>query len=137
MLEGDKHGALAYLWILSLEQSNALFSRRSVSGLGVSPFDMENVRELSPSQANYWRHWPFFRIGDVVEAVEEQERDGICMTMRSFDGTVSRHADLTNPDQKLQPLRWQARSEVFELLSEIWDWQTLMDSSNLVRRCHK
>ena len=134
MLEGDKNSALGYSWILSPEQSNALYVQKSVSALSDALFDLEDVRELLPAQANYWRHCLFFRAGDVVENVEEQMRDGIAMTMRSFDGVATRHADLTNPDEKLLPLHWQARGEVFELLSQIWDWQTMMDSSNLVKR---
>ncbi|RYX85034.1 hypothetical protein EON83_07240 [bacterium] len=59
------------------------------------------------------------------------------MTMRSFNGNTPCHSDLTNPDKDLQPLRWQACNEVFDLLSQLWDWKTLMEQSNGLKHLRK
>ncbi len=137
MLEGDAQGAIGYLWVLSSAQSKAIALQPDLSQLEAHPFYLQDACKLSPAQALHWHNWPFFRVGDVVEEVDEQTRDGIWMTLRSFDGSTSHHADLTNPDEKLQPLRWQAQNEVCDLLDRLCNWKQMIADSSQVGRTQR
>jgi hypothetical protein len=129
MLESGAKGSAAYLWVLPAAKPNDVSVKGNPSLLSLDSFDRQLACDVPESISNYWQNWRFARVGEVDEGDPYRICDGVRMSMRVFDGSTSHRADFLSPVKELQPLRWQAFNEVFDMLNHLFGWNSILAQS--------